>query len=116
MYMLSRLVMYNTYMRSFQYKILSNVLFFNKELHIFGNSHLHCVLSVIFTTKCNFHILCEYDYVKCLWSDLVQCFQNSLILQTLTPQTVNFMILDYTSNHILLIFKLYLYKFREESS
>ena len=35
-YMLPRLVAYNTYMRSFQYKILNNVLFLNKKLHIFG--------------------------------------------------------------------------------
>ena len=34
-YMLPRLVTYNTYMRSFQYKILNNVLFLNKKLYIF---------------------------------------------------------------------------------
>ena len=35
-YMLPRLVTYNTYMRSFQYKILNNILYLNKKLHIFG--------------------------------------------------------------------------------
>ena len=35
-YMLSRLATYNTYMQSFQYKLLNNVLFLNKKLHIFG--------------------------------------------------------------------------------
>ena len=35
-YMLPRLVMHNTYMRSFQYKILNNILYLNKKLHIFG--------------------------------------------------------------------------------
>ena len=66
------------------------------------------------------------DRVKCLWSALVQCFQNNLILRTLTPQTDIFGFLDYTSNgpifennkclsnHILLIFKLYVYKSREK--
>ena len=34
-YMLPRLVTYNTYMQSFQYKILNNVLFLNKKLHNF---------------------------------------------------------------------------------
>ena len=60
----------------------------------------------------------ESDRVKCSWSDLVQCFQNTFILPTLTPQTAIFGFLDYTnndstlesnkyiSNHILLIFKL----------
>ena len=35
-YMLPRLVTHNTYMRSFQYKILNNILYLNKKLHIFG--------------------------------------------------------------------------------
>ena len=34
-YMLPRPVTYNTYMRSFQYKILNSVLFLNKKLHTF---------------------------------------------------------------------------------
>ena len=73
-----------------------------------------------------YHMFYECDRVKCLWSDLVQCFQNNLILPTLTPQTAIFGFLDYTnndsifennkclSNHILLIFKLYVYKSREK--
>ena len=68
----------------------------------------------------------DCDRVKCLWSDLVQCFQNNLMLATLTPQTTIFGFLDYTnndsileknkclSNHILVIFKLYVYKSREK--
>ena len=35
-YMLLRLVTYNTYMRSFQYKISNNALFPNKKLYTFG--------------------------------------------------------------------------------
>ena len=66
-----------------------------------------------------FHIFYECDLVKCLWSGLVQCFPNGLILPTLTPQTASFGILDSTSNdpifknnkvfinYILLIFNLY---------
>ena len=73
-----------------------------------------------------YHIFYECDCAKCLWSDLVQFFQNNLILPTLTPQTAIFGFLDYTnndsifennkclSNHILLIFKLYVYKSREK--
>ena len=34
--MLPRLATYNTYMRSFQYKLLNNVSFLNKRLHMFG--------------------------------------------------------------------------------
>ena len=62
----------------------------------------------------------------CLWADLVQCFQNSLILPTLTPQAAIFWILESASNdyifksnkvfinHILLIFMLYVFKSREK--
>ena len=35
-YMLPRLATYNAYMRSFQYKILKNVFFLHKKLHILG--------------------------------------------------------------------------------
>ena len=68
----------------------------------------------------------ECNRIKCLWSDLVQCFQNNLILPTSTPQTATFGFLGYTnndsifknnkclSNYILLIFKLYVYKSREK--
>ena len=35
-YTLPRLITNNTYMRSFQYKMLNNVLFLNKKLHSFG--------------------------------------------------------------------------------
>ena len=73
-----------------------------------------------------FHIFYECDRDKCLWSDLVQCFQNTLILPTLAPQAAILGILDSESsnscfennkifiNHILLIFKLYVYKSREK--
>ena len=58
--------------------------------------------------------------------DLVQYFQNSLVLPTLTPQTAIFGILDSTNsdynfkknkllfNHIILIFKLYVYRYKEK--
>ena len=125
-YMLPHLITYNTYMRSFQYEILNNVLFLNKELHTFGikSSPLCCFCNLYNETP--YHIFYECDCVKCLWSDLVQSFQNNLILPTLTPQTAIFGFLDYTnndsifennkclSNHILLIFKLYVYKSREK--
>ena len=125
-YMLPRLVTHNTYMRSFQYKILNNILYLNKKLHIFGiKSSPLCSFCNLYD-KTPFHIFYECDRVKLLLSELVQCFQNTLILPTLTPQTAILGILDSVSNnsffennkilinHILLIFKLYVYKSREK--
>ena len=66
-----------------------------------------------------YHIFYECDRVKCLWFNLFQCLENDLIVPTLTPQTAIFGFLDSASNgsifennkalsnHILLIFKLY---------
>ena len=60
-----------------------------------------------------------------LWMELVQCFQNTFILTTLTPQTAILGILDSVSNnfflennkilvnHIPRIFKLFVHKSRE---
>ena len=124
--MLPRLVTDNTYMRSFQCKILNNVLFLNKKPHTFGikPSPLHCFCNLYDETP--LHIFHECDAFKCLWADLVQCFQNNLILPTSTPQAVIFGILESASNesffkntkvfsnYILLIFKLYVFNSREK--
>ena len=98
-YMLPRLITYNNYMRAFQYKILDNTLFLNKKLHIFE------IKSSPLFSFCNsydgtpFHIFYECDRVKYLCSDLVQCFQNTLVLPTLISQTAILGILDSVSNN-----------------
>ena len=63
----------------------------------------------------------ECDTVKCLWAHLVQCFQYNLMLPTLLPEDAILGILESASNamifknnkvfinHILLIFKLYVF-------
>ena len=124
--MLPRLATHNTYMQSFQYKVLNNVLFPNKKFYTFGikPSPLSSCCNLYEETP--FYIFHECDRVKCLYSDLVQCFQNNLNLPTLTPQTAIFGFLDSANNesifennevfisHILLIFKLYVHKSREK--
>ena len=125
-FILPRLATYNTYMRSFQYKLLNNVLFLNKKLHIFGIklSPLCSFCNLCYETP--LHIFFECDSIKCSWSDLVHYFQNSLVLPILTPQPAIFGFLDSINsdynfkknklliNHILLIFKLYVYRSREK--
>ena len=124
--MLLRLITYNTYMRSFQYKILNNVLFLNKKLHTSGIKPSPLCSFCNLYNETPYHIFYEFDHVKYLRSDLVQCFQNNLILPNLTPHTATFGFLDSRnndyifennkclSNHILLIFQLYVYKYREK--
>ena len=98
-YMLSRLVTDNIYMRSFQYKILNKILYLDKKLHIFGIKSSPLCFFCNLNDKTPFHIFYECDRVKFLWSELVQCFQNTLILPTLTPQTAILEILDPVSNN-----------------
>ena len=126
--MLPRLVTYNTYMRPFQYKILNNVLFLNKKLHTFGIRPSPLCSFCNLYDETSLYIFYDCDAVICIWTNLVQCFQNNLILPTVTPQAFIFGILESTSNssifknnkvfinHILLIFKLYVFKSREKSS
>ena len=72
------------------------------------------------------HIFYEWNCVKFLWLELVQCFQNTLILPSLIPQTAILGFLDSVSNnsffennkilinHFLLNFKLYVHTSREK--
>ena len=82
-YLLPRLITNNNYMRSFQYKILNNVPFLNKKLYTFGIKPAPLCFLCVLCDETTIHIRYECDHVKCLWSELVQCFQNSLILPTL---------------------------------
>ena len=124
--MLPRLITYNTYMRSFQYSILNIVFFLNKKLHTLWIKPPPLCYFCNLYNETPYHIFHECVCFKCLWSDLVQFFQNNLILPTLTPQTAIFGFLDSAnndsifennkclSNHILLILKLYVYMSREK--
>ena len=111
-------------MLSLLYKILSSVVFLNKDLHTF------LIKPCLLCSFCNLYdetpiqILYECGHVKCIWLDLVQCFQNSL--PALIPQAAIFETRDSTRNdfifkknvafpnHILLIFKLDVYMPREK--
>ena len=91
-------------MQSFQCRSLYNVLFLNKRLHIFGTKSSPLCSFYNLYEEIPFHIFYECDHVKCLWSDLVQFFQNTLVLSTLRPQAAIFGILDSVSNNCFSVF------------
>ena len=105
---------------------ICDVLFSNKKVYTFGIKPPPVCSFCNLYDETHFHIFHECQLVKSLWSDLVQGFQNSIILPILTPHIAILGILDSTSNdsifknnkifvnHILLIFKLYVYKCREK--
>ena len=118
-YLLPRKVTIDSYLRCFQYKILNNILFLNKKLFIF---------KIIDTPYCSFcgeteettiHLFHECEKTSSLWSEL-RLYLRDLSLPDLLPQTAllgfyedlenKFSLLQ---NHILLLFKFYVYKQRE---
>ena len=70
-----------------------------------------------------FHIFFECCKTQPLWEELRKYFHDVFSLPILSPQTDHFGFLDFSEhedlflfNHILLVFKLYLYKTREEKT
>ena len=86
--MLPRLATYNTYIRSFQYKLLNKVLLMNKKLYIFGKKESPVYYFCNLCDETPLHMFYECSRIKFLWLELVQYFQNSLLLPTLIPRTV----------------------------
>ena len=121
-YILPHITTVITYLHSFQYKILNNILFLNKKLFVFRKKN---------TPLCSFcnkeeqtllHIFSECTYVIYLWQQLATFLENNLILPALTPQTALLGLWSDNANHeepiinhFLLTFKLYVYNSGEKS-
>ena len=102
---------------NFQYKILQNKLDLNKKPYIFGKSDSLLCSSCHSNGETFIHLLCEYVRVSQLWIELKIFFSNDLDLPLLTSQTAIFHFLALTdkcifkiTNHLLLTFKIYIYK------
>ena len=119
-YILPRITTLNTYLGSFQYKILNNILFLDKKLFVFQKK------STPLCSFCNkeketpLHIFSECTYVIYLWQQLATFLKNNLILTALIPQTAlpelwsdNANHDEPIINHFSLIFKLYVYNSTE---
>ena len=113
-YLSPRLAAIDTTLRSFQDKILNNVLFLTKKLYTFGitNTALYSFRNTIQETP--IHIFFDCVHVKFLWEWLRMKFQNDFILTSLTLQTAILGLYNEPNDnnllsHILLIFKYYIY-------
>ena len=119
-YLSPRLATIDTTLRSFQYKILNNVLFLNKKLYTFGitNTALCSFCNTVEETP--IHIFFDCVHVKCLWERLRMKVQNDFMLLSLTPHTALLGLYNEANDncnllsHILLIFKYYVYISREK--
>ena len=111
----------DSYLRIFQYKILNNILYLNKMLFKFGLKE---------TSQCSFcklkdetviHLFVECSIVNNLWNKLRLYFSDCIDIPALMPQSAIFGYIDTERdtlliNHLLLIFKCYIYKSREKEN
>ena len=117
-YLLPRIITINNYQRNFQYKILHNVL---TEIRSCINLEKWILLYVTFSIQMKRLLYMCFGNVSQLWSQLRIFFSANLDLSQLTPKTAIFRFQSETEkyifkiiNHLLLIFKMYIYKSREK--
>ena len=121
-YLLTQILTKNTSLRTFQYKVLNNVLYLNFKLFQF---------KVSTTSLCSYcnqhdetvqHLLSKCNKVISLWTEIKFYFANDIKLTELCPQIAilgctntddRYLI---TQNLILLIFKFYVYKSRRSGN
>ena len=117
-FILLRLTTYNTYLRFFQYKILHNILFLNKNLSGITKSPLCSYCNT--NNETPVHLFYECNSTKFLQLQLNRHFYSDLEIPKLTPQTSILDIFNdsvsniHLINHILLLFKLYTCKSRNK--
>ena len=118
-YDLPRKTTVDTRLRVFQYKILNNVLYLNEKLFHFGLVDSGKCSSCLVSNETQIHIFSECSIVKELWNCLRDVFKDYVYLPNLSPQSAT---LGFTSNiensilinHIVLLFKYYVYKSRKD--
>ena len=110
----------NSYLRCFNYKIINNVLYLNKKRFHFGKTQSPLCSFCHTEAETTLHIFHKCSATKILWNQLLLFFETHLDFPDLTPQAALFGFvnesdnnLNILQNHILLIFKLYVYQSRE---
>ena len=120
-YFLIRDTTLDTKVRMFQYKVLHNTLYVNKMLFKFGK---------VISPRCSFcklheetiiHLFYDCSIVKRIWNQLKSILSNNINFPISTPQSAIFGFWDLDTNehlilnHLLLIFKMYIYNARTAS-
>ena len=105
----------------FQYKILNNILYLNKQLFIFNKKDTKLCSYCKLQDETINHIFVECKFAIKLWSDLRHYCQNSFVIPILNPQSAIFGFFEtgpdlvILLNHILLLYKYYIYSSRDSS-
>ena len=106
----------NSLVRCFHCKVINNVLYLNKRFFQFGKTQSLLCSFHHTEAETTLHIFDKCSVTKILWNQLLLFFETDLDFPDLTPQTAGFGFiselgnnLNKIQNHILLIFKLYVY-------
>ena len=117
-YLLPRIATVDTTIRFCQYKLLNNALFLNKMLYRFGISQDSLCFFCSLEEETPMHIFYSCNHIQILLKILKYYIQNNVDLPSLTSQST---ILGFTNsesenfiiiNHLLLIFKYYIFESR----
>ena len=117
-YILPRLATVDSILRSFQYKVLHNVLYLNQKLFLFRIAPSPLCSFCNTEEETVVHIFYSCVFAKNLWNDLKKSLESVLHLPDLTPQSSIFGFFDIDpsvyliTNHLLLIFKFHVYNAR----
>ena len=116
------MVTLDNYYRSFQYKILNNVLHLNKKLFTFRKSTSPLCPFCKFSDETVLHLFYECNIILNLWNELVLFFKTEFTLFDLTLQAAFLGFLNVDSellliqNHLFLRFKICIYNSRRSES
>ena len=111
----------NSHLRCFNYKIINNVLYLHKTFFQFGKAQSPLCSFCHTEAEATLHVFHKCSVTKVLWNQLLFSFffDTDVGFPDLTLQAALFGFinesdnLNILQNHILLIFKLYIYQSRE---
>ena len=115
---LPRIVVSDPYTWYFQYNVLNNVFYLNEKLFSFVISETSQWFFCNQNKEAIEHLFRHCFVAKALWTNLNTFFENQLSFYDLTPQAAfcgfinNHLDDSILQNHVLLAFKIYLYKSR----
>ena len=123
-YILPRKISIDTNLRMFQYKILNNILFLNKLLFKFKKVPSPLCSFCNSADETPLHIFYTCNITKRLWNELQYFVSHYLYIPEITPQSALFGFFNISNqqqnflliNHLLLLFKYYLYMSREHGA
>ena len=119
-YLLVRIVTKDSTLRAFQFKLLNNVLYLNKVLFKCGKSGSPLCSFCNVKDETPYHLFYECSHTISLWNQLRHFLSNSLNIPLLTPQSAIFGFINQKENfliinHLLFIFKFYIYNSRSST-